>query len=79
MFFVYVISSINHKYIYVGLSNNVEIRVKQHNSGKERTTRPYIPFDLIHVERFNSRIDTRKREKFLKSGDGKEWIKGNLF
>jgi putative endonuclease len=69
MFFVYVISSKIKKYIYVGLTGNVKNRVNQHNSGKEKTTKPYIPYELIHEE---------KREKQLKTGIGKEWIKKNL-
>lgn len=78
MFFIYVISSISRNYIYVGLTQNVEIRVGQHNSGKEKTTRPYAPFELFHTECFSSRIEARNREKYLKSGVGKEWIKANF-
>jgi putative endonuclease len=77
-FFVYVMSSKIRKYIYVGLTENVEKRVGQHNSGKEKTTKPYTPFELIHQETFSTRLDARKREKQLKTGSGKEWIKKNL-
>ncbi len=78
MFFVYVIGSKIRKYIYVGLTENVERRVGEHNKGKEKTTKPYLPFELIHREQFNTRIEARKREKQLKSGFGKEWIKKNF-
>ena len=74
-FFVYVISSLQRKYIYVGLTNNLERRVEQHQQGKENTTSPYRPFKLVTTEKFSSRIEARKREKYLKSGCGKEWIK----
>jgi putative endonuclease len=75
MFFVYVISSLDHKYIYVGIAQDVSKRLSQHNNGKEKTTRPYRPFQLILTEKYPNRIAAREREKQLKSGYGKEWLK----
>ncbi|OQY92043.1 MAG: endonuclease [Sphingobacteriales bacterium UTBCD1] len=75
MFYVYAISSEIRKYIYVGLTNNLERRIKEHNSGNNRTTKPYRPFKLIYSEECKDRIETRKREKYLKSGVGKEFLK----
>lgn len=49
--------------------------MKQHNNGRERTTKPYAPFEIIHVENFKIRKDARKREQYLKSGTGKEFLK----
>lgn len=74
-YFVYVLSSIKRKYIYVGLTKDVERRIKQHNSGKEKTTKPYAPFKLIYTEKFSSRVLARTKEKYLKSGCGKEFLK----
>ena len=75
MFFVYAIRSLTRNYIYVGLSNNYERRFKEHNEGYERTTKLYRPFELILVEEFPTRPDARKREKFLKSGVGKSYLR----
>ena len=75
MYFVYAIYSESRNYLYVGLSDNVERRLKEHNSGKNRTTRAYRPFRLIHMESFNSRSEARAREIILKSGYGKEFLK----
>lgn len=47
----------------------------EHNDGKNRTTRPYAPFRLIYSELVHTRIEARKREKYLKSGAGKEVLK----
>ena len=71
MYFVYALKSIQHNYIYVGLTDNVERRVNQHNKGYERTTKPYLPFKLILVESFDTRLDARQREKELKTTSGK--------
>ncbi|MDP4038599.1 MAG: GIY-YIG nuclease family protein [bacterium] len=75
MYYVYALSSQDQNYIYVGLTNNLERRFKQHNSSKERTTRSYAPFKLIYEERFKTRITARQKEKFLKGGSGKEFLK----
>lgn len=75
MWFVYCLRSRSRNYIYVGLTNDIARRTNQHNTGKERTTRPYAPFDLVHTEEFETRVDARRREKFLKSGAGKELLK----
>jgi putative endonuclease len=75
MFYVYAIKSISRNYIYVGMTNNLERRMKEHNGGENRTTKPYRPFVQILTEEFNSREEARKREKYLKSGIGKEYLK----
>lgn len=75
MFYTYVIKSQVHNYIYVGLTNNPNRRFAEHNKGKERTTKPYAPFDMIFIEKHLTRVDARMREKYLKSGSGKEKIK----
>ncbi len=75
MFEVYAIKSISRNYLYIGLTNNFERRFKQHNKGQNRTTKPYAPFILILQEPFPDRIKAREREKYLKSGIGKEYLK----
>jgi putative endonuclease len=75
MFYTYVIESIEQKYSYTGLTNNFERRLLEHNSGNNKTTKPYKPFKVILVEQFETRILARKREKYLKSGCGREFIK----
>ncbi|HCY77300.1 MAG TPA: endonuclease [Ignavibacteriales bacterium] len=75
MFFVYAIKSLKRNYIYVGLSNNLERRLAEHNGGRNKTTEPYRPFKLIYSEEFDTRIKARTREKYFKSGSGKEFLK----
>ena len=62
-------------YIYVGLTDDLERRVHEHNSGWEKTTKPYRPFNLIFAESFSTRTEARMKEKYLKSGVGKEFLK----
>jgi putative endonuclease len=75
---VYAIRSVARNYIYVGLTSDVEQRLTRHNEGREKTTRAYRPFDLIFTESFGTRTDAREREKHLKSGSGKEFLKSTL-
>ena len=75
MIYVYAISSIGKNYIYIGLTSDLNRRLEQHNSGKERTTRSYKPFELIFSEVCKSRPEARTREKYWKSGIGKEKLK----
>ncbi|MGB4843016.1 MAG: GIY-YIG nuclease family protein [Ferruginibacter sp.] len=62
-------------YIYVGMSNNVSRRILEHNAGENKSTKAYKPFILIYTETFATRIEAREKEKYLKSGIGKEYLK----
>jgi putative endonuclease len=75
MHYVYVIKSVNRNYIYVGISDDIERRFSEYQNGKNKTTKPYAPFIIIHSEAFETRTEARKREIYLKSGIGKEYIK----
>lgn len=77
MYYTYVLKSKIRNYIYVGLTSDIDRRLNEHNQGHNKTTEPYKPFDLLLKESYSTRIEARKREKYLKSGAGKEWIKKN--
>ena len=58
------------------MTTNLEKRVERHQSGREKTTRAYRPFELIFSEVLNvERSEARKREKYWKSGIGKEKLR----
>ena len=75
MYFVYAIKSLERIYIYVGMTNDITRRLAQHNKGQNRSTKAYRPFKLIYSEAHNTRVEARVREKYLKSGIGKEFLK----
>ena len=75
MYYVYAIASLSRNYIYVGLTDNIDRRFVEHNTGKNKTTKPYLPFELIFTEEFETRKEARQKEKYLKSGIGKEKLK----
>jgi putative endonuclease len=53
------------------MTNDVKSRFARHNSGREKTTKPYAPFVLLFTEICSDRPKARKREKYWKSGVGK--------
>ncbi len=57
------------------MTSNIEERIERHNRGYEKTTRAYRPFELIYTEDQATREEARKREKYFKSGVGKEFLK----
>ena len=71
---VYVLLSQKDGQHYTGLSSNVKTRLKQHNAGKVRATKPRCPFDLIYSVEVGSLIEARKREKYLKSSAGRKFL-----
>jgi putative endonuclease len=78
MFTVYAIKSITRNYIYVGLTSDLIKRLDRHNNGYEKTTKPYRPFELIFSEVLETRIEAREREKYYKSGIGKDFLRNLL-
>ena len=77
-YYTYVLLSKKDGNIYIGITNNLKRRLKQHNAGENFSTKYRIPLTFIHKEKCKNRIEARAREKFLKSGCGREWIKANL-
>jgi putative endonuclease len=75
IFSVYAIRSEVDGRIYVGMSRDVMHRVSEHNSGKVFSTKGYRPWKLLLQEEVGARHEARKREKYFKSGVGKEYLK----
>ncbi|NOY14863.1 MAG: GIY-YIG nuclease family protein [bacterium] len=73
---VYILFSQKLGKFYIGSSrsNTPSSRLKNHNSGKVRSTKYGRPWLLIHQEVLPSYTEARKRELFLKTGKGREWI-----
>jgi len=78
MYFVYILRSRKDNNVYIGITSDIEKRLKQHNSGKNLSTKYRTPFDLIYSEKTENRVDARNREKYFKSGVDREWIRDNM-
>ena len=75
MFYAYVLKSLNHDYYYKGHCENLEVRLKQHNSGMTESIKPYIPFQVAYFEKFETLEEAIKREKYFKSAAGRRFLK----
>lgn len=75
MYFAYVLKSIEHEYFYKGHCQDMEKRVRQHNSGKTESIKPFIPFRLVYFEEFETEKESITREKYFKSASGRRFLK----
>lgn len=66
MFYIYVLRSKKDFNLYIGSTNNLKRRFKEHNSGIIYSTRIRKPFELVYYESYKAEEDARKREKNLK-------------
>ena len=65
VYFLYILKSNNGRH-YIGMSSNPKKRLESHNSGRVISTKPYRPWAIVHLEKYENRIEARKREVALK-------------
>ena len=78
MFYAYVLKSTFKDYYYKGHCKDLDIRLKQHNSGMTVSIRPYLPFEIAYFETFDSETEAIAREKYFKSPRGRIFLKSKL-
>jgi putative endonuclease len=78
MFIVYVLRSKSTDKLYTGQTKNIEFRFLQQSTGLTRYTRGRGPWELVYSEEFPTRSLAMARKKFLKSGQGRQWLKEKL-
>ncbi len=76
--YVYVLYSSDFDRIYIGMTNNLNRRLQEHNSGQNKSTKAYLPWKHIHQELFPDRITARAREKYFKSYRGRHYIRTQI-
>lgn len=70
-YLVYIIQSLSRHRTYVGVTLDVTRRVKEHNAGSAKATRPFGPWKLIYSEEGLSKVKAYKREYYLKHKEGR--------
>ncbi len=75
MYFVYVLYSKIYDRTYTGITVDISKRFKQHNTKQNKSTKAYVPWIIVVTEEFEKRLEAREREKYLKTGVGREFIK----
>lgn len=74
MFWLYILKNEDTNRYYIGSTNDLNRRLKQHLKGATRTTRILGTNKLVYKEVFNTLIEARGREKKLKSYKSKKYI-----
>ncbi|MCK4345745.1 MAG: GIY-YIG nuclease family protein [Bacteroidales bacterium] len=77
-YYAYVLSSEEFCRYYKGHSTDPDKRLLEHNNGKVKATKPYIPWKLVYFEEFKNRKLAIKREKYFKSAAGRRFLKNKL-
>ncbi len=74
-YYVYILLSKKDGKHYIGSTTNVEKRLLYHNTGKQKSTKYRIPFELIYHEKYDDKKIALQREKQIKSYKGGESFK----
>jgi putative endonuclease len=77
-YYVYVLKSEKDGKHYVGYTEDIKRRLKDHNAGRVPSTRKRRPLILIYWEGCLNQQDATTREKYLKTAWGKRYIKNRL-
>ncbi|MBU0731870.1 GIY-YIG nuclease family protein [Patescibacteria group bacterium] len=78
MYYVYILTSLKDKKLYIGYTSDLNRRIEEHVNGKVTSTKHRRPIKLMCYEAYLSKKEAMKREKFLKSSDGKKDIRKRI-
>lgn len=78
MYYIYVIQSEKDELFYTGFTRDLQNRLHEHNAGKVASTKNRRLFRLIYFEACLNEQDATAREKYLKTGMGKRYLKNRL-
>ncbi len=79
MHYVYILLSETKKKTYTGVADDVNKRLKDHNSGKVKSSRTYRPYKIIYTESFETLSEAMKKEEFYKSTTGRRKLRAMFF
>ncbi|OHA77820.1 MAG: hypothetical protein A2564_01255 [Candidatus Wildermuthbacteria bacterium RIFOXYD1_FULL_50_12] len=74
MYVVYVLQSQRDRKRYIGVTRDLERRLREHATGRVASTRMRRPLTVLYTERYDLKEKAERRERYLKSGAGREWL-----
>lgn len=77
-FYTYVLKSEVDNRLYTGTTNNLHQRLEQHNRGLAVCTKHRRPLKLVYFEACLNKDDAYRRERYLKTGMGKKYIRNRI-
>jgi len=78
MYYTYILISEKDNKFYIGCTIDLKQRIKEHQQGKVISTRNRRPLSLVCYEAYQFKKEALRREKFLKSSDGKKDLRKRL-
>ena len=76
MYYTYILQSITQpEHFYVGHTDDLERRLKQHNSGNSVHTNKFKPWEIRGYMAFDNEDKAKRFEQFLKTGNGRNFQK----
>jgi predicted GIY-YIG superfamily endonuclease len=78
VWYVYVLRSTKNRRLHTGSTNDLHRRLAEHARGKTRYTRQAGPFELAYVEESRTRLQARRRQRTLKGGQGRGFLKSRV-
>ena len=78
MWFVYFLQSVNHVFLYIGHTSDLEKRLREHNDGLNQSTKHYRPFELVGYVAVTTEANAIALEKYFKTGSGKAILKKRI-
>jgi len=78
MWYIYVLLSLKNGRWYIGSTRDLRKRISSHNNGYNFSTKSGRPWKIIYSEFGLNREDARAREKYLKSGMGRRYLKNRM-
>lgn len=70
MFYVYILQSQTTNKLYIGNTDDLKRRLKEHNLGQSAYTKKFLPWEIIYYEAHTTKQDASRREKYLKTTQG---------
>jgi len=77
-YYVYILHNYSKNFLYVGYSENLKQRISSHNNGKNKSTKAFVPLEVIHYEAYRNKSDAKRREEYLKTTKGKTTLRTML-
>ncbi len=78
MYYVYILLSLKDKNLYTGSTENLKRRFQEHKNKKVKSTQNRHPLVLIHYEAYDLESDAKRRERFLKTTEGKRLLRQQI-
>ncbi len=76
MIYTYILKSLTQDRYYYGSTSDLNRRIKEHNSGRVKSTKARRPWKLHYYEAYRTRSEAQRRERYFKKRSGYRWLKG---